>query len=80
MRTQLVSMLADPLPALASIRKFGGQPANSRHEALEMAESLMKDAHLTFVSCFHAFYPTGPLKWVALCSLLANIDERNCDR
>ena len=80
MRSQLVSMLADPLPALASIRKFGGQPANTKHEALEMAESLMKDAHLTFVSCFHAFYPTGPLKWVALCSLLANIDERNCDR
>ena len=78
-RSQLVSMLADPLPALTSIRKFG-QPANSKHEALEMAESLMKDAHLTFVSCFHAFYPTGPLKWVALCSLLANIDERNCDR
>ena len=78
-RAQLVSMLADPLPALTSIRKFG-QPANLKHEALEMAESLMKDAHITFVSCFHAFYPTGPLKWVALCSLLSNLDERNCDR
>ena len=22
----------------------------------------------------------GPLKWVALCNLLSNIDERNCDR
>ena len=78
-KTQLVSMLADPLPALSSIRRFG-QPANLKHEALHMAESLMKDAHLTFVSCFHAFYPTGPLKWVSLCSLLSNLDERNCDR
>ena len=78
-RSQLVSMLADCLPALTSIRNIG-QPANLKHGALEMAESLMKDAHGTFVSCFHAFYPTGPLKWVALCSLLSNLDSLNCDR
>ena len=45
-----------------------------------MAESLLKDAHLTFVSCFHAFYPTGGLKWVSLCSLLSNTEERAGDR
>ena len=78
-RSQLVSMLADCLPALTSIRNIG-QPANLKHGALEMAESLMKDANRTFVSCFHAFYPTGPLKWVALCSLLSNLDSLNCDR
>ena len=78
-RAQLVSMLSDPLPALTSIRKYG-QPANLKHQALDMAESLLKDAHLTFVSCFHAFYPTGGLKWVCLCSLLSNTEERAGDR
>jgi E3 ubiquitin-protein ligase MYCBP2 len=72
-RTQLVSMLADPLPVLSSVRK-SGQPANLRHQAIEMADLLLNDAHKTFVACFHAFYPTGPLKWVCLCSLLNSLD------
>ena len=67
-KTQLVSMLSDPLPMLGSVRKFG-QPTKLRHQALEMADSLLQDAHVTYVSCFHAFYPTGPLKWVCLCNL-----------
>ena len=45
-----------------------------------MAESLLQDAHSTFVSCFHAFYPSGPLKWVCLCSQLSSMDERSSDR
>jgi len=78
-RTQLVSMLSDPLPVLGSVRKFG-QPANLRHQALEMADSLLQDAHVTYVSCFHAFYPTGPLKWVCLCNLLNSLEGRSSDR
>ena len=39
-----------------------------------MADRLLSDAHKTFVACFHAFYPTGPLKWVCLCSLLNNLE------
>lgn len=40
---------------------------------------LLGDAHRTFVACFHAFYPTGYLKWACLCNLLASIghDEAN---
>ena len=45
-----------------------------------MAESLLQDAHSTFVSCFHAFYPSGPLKWVCLCSQLSSMDGRSSDR
>ena len=67
-KTQLVSMLSDPLPMLGSVRKFG-QPTKLRHQALEMADSLLQDVHVTYVSCFHAFYPTGHLKWVCLSSL-----------
>ena len=77
-RSQLVSMLSDPLPVLASVRC---QPANlRRHQALEMADSLLQDAHLTYVSCFQAFYPTGPLKWVCLCSLLSSLESQSCHR
>ena len=78
-RGQLVAMLADPLPALAGLRK-AGQPVNMRHQALEMSELLLKDAHKTFVSCFHAFYPTGPLKWICLCSLLSTLDGHHSDQ
>lgn len=74
-------MLSDPLPNESKMKK-GGQPVNLRHKAHSIAEQLVKDAHKTFVSCFHAFYPTGPLKWVSLCSLLnqqASFCNRLCD-
>ena len=45
-----------------------------------MTELLVKDAHKTFVSCFHAFYPTGPLKWICLCSLLSQLDGQPSDQ
>ena len=35
---------------------------------------VMLDAHRSFVSCFHAFYPTGYLKWACLCNLLASME------
>ena len=77
-RGQLVSMLSDPLPVLASVRC---QPANlRRHQALEMADSLLQDAHLTYVSCFQAFYPTGALKWVCLCSMLSTLEGQGSHR
>ena len=36
-----------------------------------LAERILEECHHTFVSCFHAFYPTGPLKWMCLCDLLS---------
>ena len=30
---------------------------------------------MTFVSCFHAFYPTAILKWAALCNLLSYLES-----
>ena len=36
---------------------------------------IMLDAHRSFVSCFHAFYPTGYLKWACLCNLLASMES-----
>jgi hypothetical protein len=41
----------------------------------KMTASILKECHETFVSCFHAFYPTAFLKWTCLCDLLAVMDK-----
>ena len=33
-------------------------------------ERVLDTFHQCFVGCFHAFYPTGRLKWLCLCELL----------
>lgn len=42
-----------------------------------MVVSVLDECHKTFVSCFHAFYPTGQLKWACLCDLLLSRDVVN---
>lgn len=42
-----------------------------------MVGAVMEECHKTFVSCFHAFYPTGQLKWACLCDLLLSRDVIN---
>ena len=68
-RTLLQTMLKDPLRALNKIR--------SKHlgSGQRMAGLILADAHRSFVSCFHAFYPTGYLKWTCLCNLLASMED-----
>ena len=39
-----------------------------------MAETIWEDTHRAFVSCFHAFYPSGYLKWACVCSMLAAVE------
>ncbi|CAH1777009.1 unnamed protein product [Owenia fusiformis] len=41
---------------------------------LNMASKILQECHKTFTACFHAFYPTGELKWICLCDLLNSID------
>jgi hypothetical protein len=41
----------------------------------KMTTSILEECHETFVSCFHAFYPTAFLKWTCLCDLLAEMDK-----
>jgi hypothetical protein len=41
----------------------------------KMTASILTECHETFVSCFHAFYPTAFLKWTCLCDLLAVTDK-----
>lgn len=40
-----------------------------------MTGTILDECHKTFVSCYHAFYPTAYLKWTSLCDLLAEIDK-----
>lgn len=37
-------------------------------------DEILGECHLTFRQCFHAFYPTGSLKWVCLCDLLQHLE------
>ncbi|KAL1517024.1 hypothetical protein ABEB36_000844 [Hypothenemus hampei] len=40
-----------------------------------LIKSILQECHNTFVSCFHAFYPTAYLKWTCLCDLLMETFE-----
>lgn len=42
-----------------------------------MINSIFEECHETFVTCYHAFYPTAYLKWTSLCELLSEVDEVN---
>ncbi|GAB0089308.1 E3 ubiquitin-protein ligase highwire [Sergentomyia squamirostris] len=44
-------------------------------EAAEMLLNILDECHVTFVSCFNAFYPTSTLKWNCLCDQLAQMDR-----
>ncbi|KAK4298747.1 hypothetical protein Pmani_028926 [Petrolisthes manimaculis] len=76
-RGLLRQMLSDPVPALHSSRK--GKMRNGRDlgPLIRMVGAVMEECHKTFVSCFHAFYPTGQLKWACLCDLLLSRDVIN---
>ncbi|XP_076446720.1 E3 ubiquitin-protein ligase MYCBP2-like isoform X7 [Babylonia areolata] len=52
---------------------FLGEPSMAA-EFREMREEILKECHDTFRSCFHAFYPTGQLKWWCLCDLLLQME------
>ena len=73
-RTLLQQILKDPLKALNAI-----PPTTSHQEGVvscrQMTAHILADAHKAFVSCFHAYYPSGYLKWSCLCNLLALMDD-----
>ncbi|XP_060809498.1 E3 ubiquitin-protein ligase MYCBP2 [Amyelois transitella] len=71
-RNFIQSMMRELTPSCSML---AGRP-RSRHRicyvqfALEMTTSVLKEAHDTITTCFHAFFPTPTLKWTHLCSLL----------
>lgn len=72
-RNFIQGMMGELTPTCAMLPK---KPGKSKHRvcyvqfALEMTTAVLKEAHDTITSCFHAFFPTPTLKWAHLCSLL----------
>ena len=75
MKALLQKILKDPLPARTVMAE-----SPQLQSCQELASALLVDAHRTFVSCFHAFYPTGYLKWACLCNLLASMEDSSLSR
>ncbi|KAL1456648.1 hypothetical protein WDU94_001361, partial [Cyamophila willieti] len=56
--------------------------ANTQNQYRKLVQDILEECRLTFVSCYHVFYPTEFLKWVCLCDLLITMDRgqvSSCD-
>ena len=62
-RTLLQQILTDPIPAGLGV------------SCQKMVRVVLSDAHRAYVGCFHAFYPTGYLKWACLCNLVSQSQD-----
>lgn len=59
----------------AVVAKEGRPSSSSDGSTFEtLRETILEECHRTFTQCFHAFYPTGNLKWICLCELLTTVD------
>ncbi|XP_048488841.1 E3 ubiquitin-protein ligase MYCBP2 [Plutella xylostella] len=78
-RNLIQMILSEPAPTCAMLPKKPGKLKAIRlcyvQFALEMTNSILKECHETFTSCFHAFFPTPTLKWNQLCSMLYFVKE-----
>jgi E3 ubiquitin-protein ligase MYCBP2 len=72
-RTLLQQILTDGLSVLQSSKATSSYQHHKT--GINMTKVVLNDAHRTFVACFHAFYPTGYLKWACLCNLLASMED-----
>ncbi|XP_014476553.1 PREDICTED: E3 ubiquitin-protein ligase MYCBP2 isoform X5 [Dinoponera quadriceps] len=75
-RALLRQILSDSLPfALKNKGKTRSNKGSGGTLSNKMASTILDECHKTFVSCYHAFYPTAYLKWTSLCELLSEIDK-----
>ncbi|XP_069130438.1 LOW QUALITY PROTEIN: E3 ubiquitin-protein ligase MYCBP2-like [Argopecten irradians] len=54
------------------VHMYLSEPPGKVFEGME--EEILLECHRTFRACFHAFYPTGNLKWLCLCDLLNQLE------
>ncbi|KAL0852359.1 hypothetical protein ABMA28_000560 [Loxostege sticticalis] len=77
-RNLIQMIMADKTPTCNLLPRRG---KNKTHRvcfvqfALELTNSILKEAHETITACFHAFFPTPTLKWNHLCSLLFHVKD-----
>lgn len=74
-KSLLRQMLSDNMPVLFQCKKSNKHKLKFFGNYMKMMNSILDECHNTFVSCFHAFYPTGGVKWKCLCDLLNDIDN-----
>ncbi|KAH0954749.1 hypothetical protein HN011_008203, partial [Eciton burchellii] len=75
-RALLRQILSDSVPIiLKSKGKTRSNKSSGNTLGNKMTSSILDECHKTFVSCYHAFYPTAYLKWTSLCELLSEIDK-----
>ncbi|CAG9818957.1 unnamed protein product [Phaedon cochleariae] len=70
-RTLLKQILSDNVTVVMQNKKS----SKINTVSINMMNNVLDECHHTFVSCFHAFYPTAYLKWTCLCDLLAESNK-----
>lgn len=80
-RNFIQSVMAEPTPTCAALPRKQGRSKAHRicyvQFALELTNSVLKEAHETFNACFYAFFPTPILKWNHLCLMLCHVRVSN---
>ena len=67
-------ILAEEVQPMSKVHIYLHDEVSSSQEFTPLVEDILNECHLTFRSCFHAFYPTGNLKWLCLCDLLLHLE------
>nr|CAH7734761.1 unnamed protein product [Callosobruchus chinensis] len=75
-RSLLKQILSDNIPIVMQ----GLKQSKVNLQNISMMNNVLDECHSTFVTCFHAFYPTAYLKWTCLCELLAESSKDNGQR
>nr|XP_022909947.1 E3 ubiquitin-protein ligase MYCBP2 isoform X2 [Onthophagus taurus] len=75
-RTLLRQIMSDNLPSILQNKK-SSKAKGKIDMSLILMNSILDECHETFVTCFHAFYPTAYLKWTCLCDLLFDIEHES---
>ena len=67
-------ILAEEVQPMSKVHIYLHDEVSASQEFTPLVEDILNECHLTFRSCFHAFYPTGNLKWLCLCDLLLHLE------
>ena len=71
-RSLLQQILSDA--SVPELSRSVGSSKVSKAPFASLAEAIWEDAHRAFVACFHAFYPSGQLKWNVVCQMLSAVE------
>ncbi|RWS30275.1 E3 ubiquitin-protein ligase MYCBP2-like isoform X6, partial [Leptotrombidium deliense] len=70
-RTLMKMILSDP-PSVSCLKIHRDSEKLSQIPVL--LDHVINECHQSFMACYHAFYPSPPLRWRGLCDLLLTVD------